>query len=53
MGVIHSQLQFVLTHITVQAVRGSKRGTKKLFYGIYSKKYLMAATTLLSVYVLS
>ena len=33
------QLQFVPTHISVQVVRGSKRGAKKHFSGTFSKKY--------------
>ena len=53
MCVMHSQLQFVTTHISVQVVRGSKRGAKKHLCGTFSKKYLMAATTLLSLYVFS
>ena len=53
MCMMHSQLQSVPTHISVQVVRGSKGGAKKYFCGTFSKKYLMAATTLLSVYVFS
>ena len=53
MCAMHSQLQFVPTHISVQVDRGSKRGAKKHLCGTFSKKYLMAATTLLSLYVFS
>ena len=40
MCMIHSQLQFVPTPISVQVVRGSKRRAKKHFCGTFSKKYL-------------
>ena len=40
----YSQLQFVHTHISVQVVRGSKRGAKNHLCGTFSKKYLIVST---------
>ena len=46
MCVMHSLIQLVPTHISVQVVMGSKRGAKKHFCGTFSKKYLGLHTLL-------
>ena len=48
-----SQICLTTTHISVQVVRRSKRGAKEHFCGSFSKKYLMGAPALLSLYEFS